>query len=210
VAGIPRILYLSSGGEAAVMGSAREPVARGEGGNVMPNKAERARAAARELADIPAQLVALERMSVAELAEKYRELYSEPTRSRNKAYLRKRLAWRIQELAEGGLPQRALAKIAELGDELPERWRMRQAALQPTLPAEPGLQRDPRLPPPGTVLTRLYQGVEHRVTVREQDFEYQGESYKTLSRLARRITGTPWNGFLFFGLQKSGGQGGEP
>jgi hypothetical protein len=177
----------------------------------MPNTAERARVAARELADVPAQLAALERMSVAQLAEKYRELYGEPTQSRNKDYLRKRLAWRIQELAEGGLPQRALAKIAELGDELPERWRMRQAALQPSAPAAaPASQRDPRLPPPGSVLTRLYQGVEHQVTVREEDFEYQGESFKTLSRIARRITGTAWNGFLFFGLQKSGGQGGEP
>lgn len=165
----------------------------------MANTPERARTAARALADVPTQLAALERMSVAELAERYRDLYGEPTHSRNKDHLRKRLAWRIQELAEGGLPQRALAKIAELGDELPERWRMRQAALHPTPAAQ---QRDPRLPPPGTVLTRLYQGVEHRVTVREQGFEYQGEFYKTLSRIARRITGTAWNGYGFFGLQK--------
>jgi hypothetical protein len=184
------------------MPPAREHEAREEGGTTMANHPGRARAAARELGDVPTQLAALECMSVPELAEKYRELYGEPTGSRNKDYLRKRLAWRIQELAEGGLPERALAKIVELGDELPERWRMRQAALHPTPPAQ---KRDPRLPPPGTVLVRLFQGVEHRVTVREQGFEYQGELYKTLSSIARRITGTAWNGFLFFNLQKPTG-----
>ncbi len=168
----------------------------------MAHNPGRARAAARELGDVPAQLAALQHMSVPELAERYLALYGEPTGSRNKDYLRKRLTWRIQELAKGGLPERALAKITELGDELPERWRMREAALHPPPPAQ---QRDSRLPPPGTVLVRLYQGVEHRVTVREQGFEYQGERYKTLSSIARRITGTAWNGFLFFGLQKPGG-----
>ena len=75
----------------------------------MSNPMERARANARELGDVPAQLAALETMSVGQLAEKWRELYGEPTRTRNKDYLKKRLAWRIQELAEGGLPPGAVA-----------------------------------------------------------------------------------------------------
>ena len=91
----------------------------------MSKTTARARANARELGDVPTQLAALEKMNVGQLAEKYRELYGEPTRTRNKDYLRKRLSWRIQELAEGGLPASALERIAQLGDDVPERWRMR-------------------------------------------------------------------------------------
>lgn len=61
-------------------------------------------------------------------------------------------------------------------------------------------ERDPRLPPPGSKLTRLYRGTEHRVLVLETGFEYQGQVYGSLSRIAKTITGTTWNGFLFFGL----------
>ena len=94
----------------------------------MNNKATaRARTAMRELDDVPTQLAALESMTVGQLAEKWRKLYGEPTRTRNKDYLKKRLAWRIQELAEGGLSQGALARIHQLGDQMPERWRMRQS-----------------------------------------------------------------------------------
>ena len=71
----------------------------------------------------------------------------------------------------------------------------------PTLlrPVEP---RDPRLPPPGTVLRRVFEGVAHEVAVCEEGFEYGGTRYKTLSAIAQHITGTRWNGFLFFGLKK--------
>lgn len=163
----------------------------------------KARQAAKALGDTPAQLAALDSMTVAQLTDKYREVYGEPTHSRNKDYLRKRLAWRIQELAEGGLSERTLSKIAELGDSLPERWRQRHAAPIEAPAAQPAHPpRDPRLPPAGTVLTRLHQGTEHRVTIREDGFEYDGQIYKTLSSVARRIAGTPWNGFTFFGLAK--------
>jgi hypothetical protein len=53
----------------------------------------------------------------------------------------------------------------------------------------------------GTRLIREYQGIEHCVTVRDEDFEYQGRPYKSLSAIARAITGTRWNGLLFFGLK---------
>ncbi len=147
------------------------------------------------------ELAALERMTTGELADKYLELYGEPTRSRNKDYLRKRLAWRVQELAEGGLSERALERIKELGDQLPERWRMRTALSAPTPPPR---AVDPRLPPPGSVLTRHYRSVDYRVTVKEDGFEYGGRHFASLSAIARHITGTPWNGHLFFGLRKKG------
>jgi hypothetical protein len=79
----------------------------------------------RRLDDMPSQLAALETMNVPALAEKYRELYGEPTRSRNRAYLKKRLAWRIEANFQGDLSQGAIARIQQLGDQLPERWQMR-------------------------------------------------------------------------------------
>ncbi|MFY1824434.1 DUF2924 domain-containing protein [Myxococcus fulvus] len=164
-----------------------------------------ARAARTQLADMPQQLAALASMPVPDLAAKYLELYGEPTRSRNRDYLKKRLAFRIQELAEGGLSTRAVARISELGDRLPERWRMRQVEEKrkpstPT-PAAPADGRDVRLPPPGTVLTRAFKGTQHRVTVREDGIEYEGQLRRSLSSVAKLITGTAWNGFTFFGLK---------
>ncbi|ATB46356.1 DUF2924 domain-containing protein [Corallococcus macrosporus] len=171
-----------------------------------------ARAARLQLADVPQQLAALASMSVPELAAKYLELYGEPTRSRNRDYLKKRLAFRIQELAEGGLSARAVARISELGDKLPERWRMRQveetkpATAPPPPPPSPAPVdgRDARLPPPGTVLTRVFKGAQHRVTVREGGIEYEGQLHRSLSSVAKLITGTAWNGFSFFGLKAGG------
>jgi hypothetical protein len=172
---------------------------------------ERSREAARALGNVPAQLAALDAMSVNELTQKYRELYGEPTRSRNKDYLRKRLAWRIQENAEGGLSERSVSKIIELGDQLPERWRMRQATSQVeacSIAPPAANARDPRLPPIGAVLTRSHNGASHHVTVLADGFTYDGEHYKTLSAIARHITGTAWNGFSFFGL-KANAAGGQ-
>jgi len=161
------------------------------------------RAAAATVAE---QLVALEKMTVGELAEKYREAFGVPTRTRNKSYLRKKVAWRIQEIAEGGLSPRALAKIEELAPLAPVRWRATQPGAEAavTAVATPGIDpdRDPRLPPPGSVIVRVHKGVEHRVTVLDDGFEYEGAHHETLSQLARVITGTPWNGFLFFGLKR--------
>lgn len=202
------------------MPTTREHGARANNGGTMNNKATaRARTAMRELDDVPTKLAALESMTVGQLAEKWRELYGEPTRTRNRDYLRKRLAWRIQELAEGGLSQGALARIHQLGDQMPERWRMRQSqgqgasdaatsteALQVVQATEP---RDPRVPPAGTVLRRVFDGKTYEVTVCAEGFEYEGRPYKSLSAIATEIAGTRWNGFLFFGLKKRGESGRE-
>ena len=56
-----------------------------------------------------------------------------------------------------------------------------------------------------TRLIREWRGVEHSVTVRQEDFEYQGRPYKSLSAIARAITGTRWNGLVFFGLKNKRG-----
>jgi transposase-like protein len=151
---------------------------------------------------IASQLAALQTMTTSELAEKFCELFGQPTRSRNKPYLQKRLAFRIQELAEGGLSQSALAKIAELGDEIPRAWRNR---IEKGGKVAPDVERDSRLPAVGTTLTRTYQDKPHRVRVDADGFLYARQHYKSLSAIARVITGTSWNGFLFFGLEERGG-----
>jgi len=182
-----------------------------------PATVERARAAAKELQEIPRELVALETMTARQLAQKYREVFGEPTRSNNRQYLKKRIGWRIQELAMGGLSQSALVQIKALGDGMPERWRRRlaqeavaslpQAAASDTSTSAPATPpsppRDPRLPPVGTVLTRIYRGATHKVTVLDDGFAYNGERFKTLSAVARHITGTQWNGFAFFKSDKT-------
>ena len=183
------------------------------------NKATtRSRAEMRRLDDMPSQLAALETMNVPALAEKYRELYGEPTRSRNRAYLKKRLAWRIEANFQGDLSQSAIARIQQLGDQLPERWQMRlgQAASEPAAAGDAATKldaalstattepRDPRVPPVGTVVRRVFDGKTHEVTVCVEGFEYEGRKYKTLSAIANQIAGSRWNGFLFFGLKKRG------
>jgi len=60
--------------------------------------------------------------------------------------------------------------------------------------------RDLRLPPPGSVLSRWYQGNEVSVRVFERGFEWDGQRYRSLSAIARRVTGAHWNGLLFFGI----------
>ena len=169
-------------------------------GKKMDVKSDRAAAAA-----VAQQLKAIESMSMGELIEKYREVFGVPTRTRNKPYLRKKIAWRIQELAEGGLSPRALARIEELAPLAPVRWRTplpeTRAAL--ALVAIPKPQpRDARLPAPGSVIVRVHRGVEHRVTVLDEGFDYNGQHYQSLSQIARVISGTPWNGYLFFALQR--------
>jgi len=187
------------------------------------NKATtRSRAEMRRLDDMPSQLAALETMNVPALAEKYRELYGEPTRSRNRAYLKKRLAWRIEANFQGDLSQGAIARIQQLGDQLPERWQMRlgQPASEPAasdaatkldaaLSIATTEPRDPRVPPVGTVVRRVFDGKTHEVTVCVEGFEYEGRKYKTLSAIANQIAGSRWNGFLFFGLKKPGASASE-
>ena len=147
-----------------------------------------------------ADLAALSRFTGPELAEKYLILFGQSARSRNKVFLRKRLAWRIQELAEGGLSERALARIEELGPAALASWRRpaRGGAASPTRPPGERAARDPRLPSTGTVLARVHGTTEQNVTVLDDGFEYRGERYRSLSKIARVITGTPWNGYLFF------------
>ncbi|HEY1697939.1 MAG TPA: DUF2924 domain-containing protein [Polyangiaceae bacterium] len=154
------------------------------------------------ICNVARELRELGRMNMAALRAKYRKAFGEETTSHNAAYLRKKLAWRIQELAEGGLSERTVARLEELARTAPARERPPVAATEPAQVASAATAavRDPSLPPAGTVLRRTHQGAAHEVTVREVGFLYRGKPYKSLSTIAKVITGTTWNGRLFFGL----------
>ncbi len=136
-------------------------------------------------------------MTVSELRARYAEVFGEPSRSRNKPYLVKKIAWKLQERAEGGLSPRARARAAELAPKALERLHdgieRRAAAASPSRAI-----RDPRRPPVGAVLRREYRGAVHEVRVVESGFEFGGERYGSLSTVAKAITGTSWNGYTFF------------
>jgi hypothetical protein len=157
---------------------------------------------------VVAQIAELQRMTVGQLREKWKELYGgEETRSFNKQFLFRRLAWRLQELKFGGLSERAKARIAELNatDDLrflpPRGWNPEAIVTQGATPLlERRPIRDSRLPSPGSTLTRQYHGREIRVIVLEKGFEWEGRPYKSLSAIAREVTGQRWNGLLFFNL----------
>ena len=154
-----------------------------------------------------AEINRLREMSVADLREEWRRLYREETRSRNRDYLWRRLAWRIQELAHGGLSDRAKGKITDLAPTEFTRRRVPVGFSPETVPSTPTYTppktvRDPRLPSPGSTLTREYHGGEIRVLVLDDGFECDGKRYGSLSEVARAITGQHWSGPLFFGLHK--------
>jgi hypothetical protein len=153
---------------------------------------------------ISVQINELRDMTVGALKEKYEELFNETPGSRNKQNLIKRIAYRMQEQLEGSLSERARKRAAELADEAHIRVRSQPGEQEEDTPvAVPAqVKRDPRLPPAGTVLVREFGGKRHEVTIRDQDVLYAGKSYRSLSSVARAITGTPWNGFRFFALTR--------
>ncbi len=143
----------------------------------------------------------LVKLSIAELRQRWLEVFGEATTSRNKAYLVKRIVYREQERKFGGLSEKAQARSIELAKDAPIRRRLPVGAVPVEVPpAAPAAPRDPRLPAPGTELRRVHNGVEHVVTVLPDGFRYQGTEYRSLSVIAREITGTRWNGYGFFGL----------
>lgn len=155
-------------------------------------------------------VAALEDMTVGDLRERYGEVFGEPARSRNKQFLRKRIAWRIQAMEEGELSERARRRAEEVANDADLRIRAPRKVATETKPETTftsgrGVVRDERLPLPGTVLKRKYKGQVVRALILEEGFEHNGEVFDSLSALVTKVTGTRWNGFQFFGLTKKGG-----
>ena len=138
---------------------------------------------------IPARLAALTTTPTPELKAQWRELFDGEPPPFNRRYLESRLAYRIQELAYGGLKPETMRRLERLGEELDGGDRKKSRI------------RADLTPIAGTRLIREWQGVEHVVTVTVDGFEWQGRPYKSISAIARAITGTRWNGWVFFGLK---------
>jgi hypothetical protein len=150
------------------------------------------------------QLDLLSGLNPAQLRERYAEVFGEPIRTGNKAWIIKRLAWRLQALAEGGLSERARQRASELAHEANIRLSPPRGRSKASAPEKPTQRSDPRLPAPGSVLTRFYKGHTLQVRILLHGFEFEGAVYPSLSAVAKAITGDHCNGFLFFRL----GQGG--
>jgi Protein of unknown function (DUF2924) len=140
-----------------------------------------------------AQLAALKGAPATALKARWRALFETEPPPYNRRFLESRLAYRIQELAYGGLKKETVERLRVLAKQYDGK------------PSGRSKGRNDRMPIAGTQLIREWQGVQHRVTVRGDDFEYQGRPYKSLSAIAREITKVRWNGWVFFGLKNHRG-----
>jgi hypothetical protein len=155
------------------------------------------------------ELAALPRLTAAVLRCRYAQVFGESTRVGNKAWLVKRIAWRLQTLAEGDLSERARRRAAELANDAdlrlsPPRPRSTVPVAAAERPARLPGKRNDRLPPAGTILTRPYKGTTLHVQVLEQGFVYEGTIYPSLSAVAKAITGSHCSGHRFFHLLLKG------
>jgi hypothetical protein len=150
---------------------------------------------------IEREVAKLQRLPVPKLRERYAEAFGEATRTANKAWLVKRIAWRLQALSEGDLSERARRRAEELANDADLRLNPPKPKKEAEVVAtDPFATTDPRLPPVGSIITRPYKGDVVKVRVLADGFEYAGESYASLSAVAKAITGSHCNGFLFFKL----------
>jgi hypothetical protein len=153
------------------------------------------------------EVAGLERLTVRELQNKFAQLFGEATSAHHKQWLIKRIAWRMQALAEGGISERARRRAVELADDAdlrlsppkvpatsPSPDRTKTIAILP--------QPEGRLPVPGTVIVREYKGRTLQVKVLPQGFEFEGAVYRSLSAVAKSVTGSHCNGYFFFRVGK--------
>jgi hypothetical protein len=148
-------------------------------------------------------LAALQQMTASELRVRYAEVFGDQPPTWNRVWMLKRLAWRLQALAEGGLSERARRRAEELANDADLRMTMPkakapEAAAERMVVKPMPTQTDNRLPPPGTILTRPYKGQTVQVQVLHSGFAYQGQVYVSLSAVAKAVTGSHCNGFHFF------------
>ncbi len=152
------------------------------------------------------EVAALQRLTIGQLRQRFADVFGEATPASNRTWLVKRIAWRLQALAEGDLSDRARRRASELARDAdlrlnPPRNKTTTVTPQPVNAAVPvslPAPIDPRLPPPGTILTRPYKGQQLHVQVLTEGFAYAGNVFPSLSAVAKAITGTHCNGYHFF------------
>ena len=130
------------------------------------------------------QLATLPTMATPDLLMLWNSIFDNPPHNKNKVFLIRKIAWRLQELAYGGLADEVHIKIKTMHD----------------LTTKKTMKKN--LPPVGTILERDHDGETHRVTVLRDGFEYRKCKYKSLTKIATMITGTKWSGPRFFGLKQ--------
>jgi len=135
------------------------------------------------------RLAHLKTLPTPALKQQWRNLFETEPPPYNRRFLESRLAYRIQELAYGGLKPETVKRLEALGEQI---------ASGKIIASRSGEENRPIA---GTRLIREWQGIEHAVTVLHDGYEWQGRPYKSLSAVARAITGTRWNGWVFFGLK---------
>jgi hypothetical protein len=158
--------------------------------------------------NVAKEIAALRKLTIRELRGRYAEAFGEETRANNKPWLTKRIIWRLQSNFEGDLSERARRRAAELANDSDLRLSPPKTKDVPTPESRTRIApisvgREHRVPPPGTVIYRRYKGEDLRVTVLSDGFEFEGERYKSLSAVAKVVTGQHCNGFLFFKLTKA-------
>ena len=162
--------------------------------------------------DLAKELAALREMTTAELKQKYSVIFGEEARTANKDWLVKRIAWRLQANAEGDLSERARRRAADLADDAdlrvtaPRMWQPKTNRDRTLIKRTSSPSSKDRLPMPGTVLARPYKGSTILVTVGEEGFEHEGTLYRSLSAVAKAVTGSHCSGHRFFGLTNSKGR----
>ena len=154
------------------------------------------------------ELSALEQMTVRELRARFAEVFGEATGAKNKTWLVRRIIWRMQSMVEGDISERARQRAAELANDADIRLSPPKPKPAAELPAKQSttaklvVAEDNRLPLPGSVVTREYKGRTYQVKILSKGFELEGEIHKSLSAVAKRITGQHCNGYHFFRLRK--------
>jgi hypothetical protein len=151
--------------------------------------------------NVAREAAALQRLTVPQLRQRFAEVYAETTNAGNRAWLVKRILWRLQALAEGDLSQRARLRAQELANDADLRLNPPASLTLPIpapSPTAPRPQADERLPPPGTILARPYKGRTLQVQVLTEGFAFEGQVYPSLSAVAKAATGSHCNGYLFF------------
>jgi hypothetical protein len=159
------------------------------------------------LPNLAAEIAALPRLRVSELRIKFAEVFGEPTPSHNKVWLVKRIAWRLQAQAEGDLSERARRRATELIADADLRLTAAPGDAGTATQEQPATLHVPGndlLPRPGTILSRRYKGRTLQVEVLEHGFAFEAQTYRSLSAVAKAVTGSHCSGHFFFGLNKKG------
>lgn len=142
-------------------------------------------------ATVLARVAALKRTPVNDLKAEWKVLFGTEAPNNSRGFLELRLAHRIQELTYGGVARETAKLLNALADEVQGKS------------GRKSMIGDPRNPVAGTRLVREWDGVEYTTTVLRDGYEFEGRKYKSLSAIAREITGTRWNGYRFFGLRET-------